>query len=136
MSVKDDESNSMDEHVVGDIIEGAFDAAIDGNWYQWLEQLRRHLGASGGFLVDLGCDYSMPIACGSDVDPGIINSYLSQRQHDPWYWQVHNLPNQVMRLEGLVRQRRAKPRLPNCARRLMPTFIPEWCSRASRATCY
>ncbi|SHH27002.1 hypothetical protein [Ferrimonas marina] len=102
----------MNEHWLGQLIEGAYDAAVDGNWYEWMEWLRRSMGASGGFLARLTQEgegsASLPIACGSDLCSDLIRTYVAHRGQDPWYQTAQQCTNNVIALDAKLRRQRAR----------------------------
>ncbi|GAA4889048.1 hypothetical protein [Ferrimonas pelagia] len=105
----------MNEQWLGQLIEGAYDAAVDGLWYEWLDWLRRSLGASGGVLAHLGTAglpvKSLPIACGSDLCSNLVGTYVERRSQDPWYRQARRQRNNVVLLDARTRRARARGEL-------------------------
>ncbi|WP_298444163.1 hypothetical protein [uncultured Ferrimonas sp.] len=112
----------MTEQWMGEVIEGAFDAAVDGSWYQWLDFLRHSMGASGGMLAHLGQPSALPIACGSDICGTAVNRYLTHRRQDPWYCLANSQPNQVTVLDGPMRLRRAHSDVADLCQQLQSHF--------------
>ncbi|GAA5189158.1 hypothetical protein GCM10025772_10890 [Ferrimonas gelatinilytica] len=105
----------MNEERLGQLIEGAYDAAVEGQWYEWLEQLRQQMSAAGGMLAHLGSAgipvRSLPVACGGDLVPELVHSYLERRRQDPWYCQVRRQRNNVITLDARMRRLRARSAL-------------------------
>lgn len=106
----------MGDEWLGQIIEGAYDAAVEGGWYDWLNTLRRALGGAGAVLAMLprrsAAHRTLPIACG---DPGLstdrVQFYLSQRGADPWYRHARRCRNQVVQLDEQLRRHRQESTL-------------------------
>ncbi len=101
----------MNEERLGQLIDGAYDAAVEGQWYEWLEQLRQQMSAAGGVLAHLGSAgipvRTLPIACGGDLAPELVDTYLERRSQDPWYQQVRRQRNNVITLNARMRRQRA-----------------------------
>ncbi|QIZ77148.1 hypothetical protein [Ferrimonas lipolytica] len=96
----------MTEENIGALIEGAYDAAIDGCWYEWLEQLRLQMGACGGFLAHMWGTTTLPIACGDDIHRNHLERYLSVRNNDPWYQTASNQHNRLVSVDEQLSQQR------------------------------
>ncbi|ADN75393.1 hypothetical protein Fbal_1184 [Ferrimonas balearica DSM 9799] len=101
----------MGDEWLGHIIEGAYDAAVEGGWYDWLNSLRRALGGTGAVLALLprhsAAHRALPIACGDKtLSTGAVQHYLSQRGVDPWYQQARRQRNQVVQLDESLRRDR------------------------------
>ncbi|MBY5990863.1 hypothetical protein [Ferrimonas balearica] len=106
----------MGDEWLGQVIEGAYDAAVEGGWYDWLNGLRRSLGGSGAVLALLtkGSEAyrALPIACGDpSLSTGRLQHYLSLRHSDPWYQQARRQRNQVVILDEALRRCRADTEL-------------------------
>ncbi len=105
----------MGDEWLGQIIEGAYDAAVEGGWYDWLNTFRRALGGAGAVLALLprrsAAHRALPIACGDPVlSTDRVQRYLSQRGADPWYRCARHHRNRVVLLdEQLRRHRQASP---------------------------
>ncbi|MBY6186707.1 hypothetical protein KUV89_08755 [Marinobacter hydrocarbonoclasticus] len=106
----------MGDEWLGQIIEGAYDAAVEGSWYDWLNSLRRALGGAGAVLALLprhsAASRSLPIACGDpQLSTHMVQHYLRQRGADPWYRVAKRQRNQVVILDEQLRRNRQESSL-------------------------